>query len=115
MPESKSVALSFIIFVPLTAFSNTRTLYSDLLKIGALSFASFTFTFTVSVPDLGGLPPSTAVRRSLITGCVSRSKAFCSTNSADTPCSPPEKYSFGVNLNALTVFLREYWIVVINI
>uniref|UniRef100_A0A3Q1I447 Uncharacterized protein n=1 Tax=Anabas testudineus TaxID=64144 RepID=A0A3Q1I447_ANATE len=37
-----------------------------------------------AVPDFGGVPPSTAVSVMLITGCFSRSKAFCSTNSADT-------------------------------
>uniref|UniRef100_A0A8D3CCY6 Uncharacterized protein n=1 Tax=Scophthalmus maximus TaxID=52904 RepID=A0A8D3CCY6_SCOMX len=42
-------------------------------------------TLTVNFPDLGGFPPSTAVRMSLITDCFSRSKDFCSTNSADTP------------------------------
>uniref|UniRef100_A0A667WIL6 Uncharacterized protein n=1 Tax=Myripristis murdjan TaxID=586833 RepID=A0A667WIL6_9TELE len=36
------------------------------------------------VPDLGGVPPSTAVSVSLIADCFSRSNAFCSTNSADT-------------------------------
>uniref|UniRef100_A0A3B4UZM0 Uncharacterized protein n=1 Tax=Seriola dumerili TaxID=41447 RepID=A0A3B4UZM0_SERDU len=54
------------------------------------------------VPDLAGFPPSTAVNVSLIMGCFSRSKAFCSTNSADI-LSPPlltsmEKYSFRLNL-----------------
>uniref|UniRef100_A0AAZ3R5U6 Uncharacterized protein n=1 Tax=Oncorhynchus tshawytscha TaxID=74940 RepID=A0AAZ3R5U6_ONCTS len=62
-----------------------------------------TFTTIGSVPDCGGFPPSTAVRVSWITGCFSRSKAFCSTNSADTLCSPPfctsrEKCSFGLSL-----------------
>uniref|UniRef100_A0A3B3BAG9 Uncharacterized protein n=1 Tax=Oryzias melastigma TaxID=30732 RepID=A0A3B3BAG9_ORYME len=42
-----------------------------------------------TVPVLGGLPPSTAVRVSLISGSFSRSKAFSSTNS---------KYSFGLSL-----------------
>uniref|UniRef100_A0A8C1RGF1 Uncharacterized protein n=1 Tax=Cyprinus carpio TaxID=7962 RepID=A0A8C1RGF1_CYPCA len=55
------------------------------------------------VSVLDGVPPSTAVSVSWITGCFSRSKAFCSTNSADTLCSPPlctakEKYSFELSL-----------------
>uniref|UniRef100_A0A8C2HGN7 Uncharacterized protein n=1 Tax=Cyprinus carpio TaxID=7962 RepID=A0A8C2HGN7_CYPCA len=55
------------------------------------------------VPDLGGFPPSTAVSVSWITGCFSRSKAFCNTNSDDTLCFPPlctsrEKCSFGLSL-----------------
>uniref|UniRef100_A0A3Q3LAA5 Uncharacterized protein n=1 Tax=Mastacembelus armatus TaxID=205130 RepID=A0A3Q3LAA5_9TELE len=45
-------------------------------------------TWTVAVPDLGGFPPSTAVSVSLITACFSRSKAFCSTISADILGSP---------------------------
>uniref|UniRef100_A0A3P9AB06 Uncharacterized protein n=1 Tax=Esox lucius TaxID=8010 RepID=A0A3P9AB06_ESOLU len=53
-------------------------------NVGVLSFTSITFTTICDVPDLGGLPPSTAVSVSWITGCFSRSKAFCSTNSADT-------------------------------
>uniref|UniRef100_A0A8C8C276 Uncharacterized protein n=2 Tax=Oncorhynchus TaxID=8016 RepID=A0A8C8C276_ONCTS len=58
---------------------------------------SNTLTITAILPDFGGFPPSTAVSVSWITGCFSRSKAFCSTNSADT-LSPPlcvarEKYS----------------------
>uniref|UniRef100_A0A667WUI6 Uncharacterized protein n=1 Tax=Myripristis murdjan TaxID=586833 RepID=A0A667WUI6_9TELE len=49
------------------------------------------------VPDFGGFPPSIAVKMSGIIAFFSRSRAFCSTNSADTP-SPPlcvarEKYS----------------------
>uniref|UniRef100_A0AAR2JAH4 Uncharacterized protein n=1 Tax=Pygocentrus nattereri TaxID=42514 RepID=A0AAR2JAH4_PYGNA len=48
------------------------------------------------VPDLWGLPPSTAV------SCVSRSKAFFSTNSTEALSSPfctsREKCSFGLNL-----------------
>uniref|UniRef100_A0A8C5DM14 Uncharacterized protein n=1 Tax=Gouania willdenowi TaxID=441366 RepID=A0A8C5DM14_GOUWI len=50
-----------------------------------LSFTSITVTYSCNNPDLGGFPPSTAVRRSVMTDCFSRSKAFCSTNSADTP------------------------------
>uniref|UniRef100_A0A3B5AM34 Uncharacterized protein n=1 Tax=Stegastes partitus TaxID=144197 RepID=A0A3B5AM34_9TELE len=68
-----------------------------------LSLTSITFTYICKDPDLGGFPPSTAVKRSVITDCFSRSKAFCSTNSADTPCSPPlctsrEKCSFWLSL-----------------
>uniref|UniRef100_A0A3B3D1H3 Uncharacterized protein n=1 Tax=Oryzias melastigma TaxID=30732 RepID=A0A3B3D1H3_ORYME len=64
---------------------------------------SITFTLICNVPDLIGFPPSTAVRISFKTGCVSRSKALLSTNSADTPCSPPlctssTKYSLGFSL-----------------
>uniref|UniRef100_A0A3Q1IB26 Uncharacterized protein n=1 Tax=Anabas testudineus TaxID=64144 RepID=A0A3Q1IB26_ANATE len=67
-----------------------------------LSFTSITFTRICMLPDFAGFPPSTAVNVNLITACFSRSKAFCSTNSADT-LSPPllasmEKYSFGLNL-----------------
>uniref|UniRef100_A0A3Q1IAX9 Uncharacterized protein n=1 Tax=Anabas testudineus TaxID=64144 RepID=A0A3Q1IAX9_ANATE len=40
-----------------------------------------TFTRICKVPDLGGFPPSIAVRVSSITVCFSRSNAFCSTNS----------------------------------
>ncbi|KAJ0002436.1 hypothetical protein NQD34_007584, partial [Periophthalmus magnuspinnatus] len=70
-----------------------------LLNVGMLSLTSITFTLICRVPDLGGLPPSTADNKSAITDCFSRSKGFCNTNSADTPCSPPlctsrEKYSF---------------------
>uniref|UniRef100_A0A8C4F3V6 Uncharacterized protein n=1 Tax=Dicentrarchus labrax TaxID=13489 RepID=A0A8C4F3V6_DICLA len=69
---------------------------------------SKTCIMTCEVPDLDGVPPSIAVTVRYITGCFSRSSVFCRTNSADT-LSPPlivarEKYSFGVNLNALTVF-----------
>uniref|UniRef100_A0A3B3T992 Secreted protein n=1 Tax=Paramormyrops kingsleyae TaxID=1676925 RepID=A0A3B3T992_9TELE len=68
-----------------------------------LSLLSITFTIICNVPDLGGFPPSTAVSRSRITGCFSRSKAFCRTNSADTLCSPAlcasnENCSFGLSL-----------------
>uniref|UniRef100_A0A8C2WHX6 Uncharacterized protein n=1 Tax=Cyclopterus lumpus TaxID=8103 RepID=A0A8C2WHX6_CYCLU len=64
---------------------------------------SITCTTILSVPVLGGFPPSTAVSDSLITACFSRSKAFSSTNSADALCSPPpctsrEKYSFWLSL-----------------
>uniref|UniRef100_A0A3Q3ICX8 Uncharacterized protein n=1 Tax=Monopterus albus TaxID=43700 RepID=A0A3Q3ICX8_MONAL len=70
---------------------------------------SKTCIMTRDVPDLGGVPPSIAVTVRCITACFSRSSDFCNTNSADT-LSPPltvarVKYSFGVNLNALTVFL----------
>uniref|UniRef100_A0A8C6ML95 Uncharacterized protein n=1 Tax=Nothobranchius furzeri TaxID=105023 RepID=A0A8C6ML95_NOTFU len=36
------------------------------------------------VPDLAGVPPSKAVRVSLIKACFSRSNDFCRINSADT-------------------------------
>uniref|UniRef100_A0A3Q4AE38 Uncharacterized protein n=1 Tax=Mola mola TaxID=94237 RepID=A0A3Q4AE38_MOLML len=57
----------------------------------------------LTLPVLGGFPPSTAVSVSLIAGCFSRSKDFSSTNSAETLCSPPlctsrEKCSFGLSL-----------------
>uniref|UniRef100_A0A671UA23 Uncharacterized protein n=1 Tax=Sparus aurata TaxID=8175 RepID=A0A671UA23_SPAAU len=56
-----------------------------------------------AVPDLSGFPPSTAVSVSLIIGCFSRSKAFCSTISANIVGSPPfctsrVKCSFGLSL-----------------
>uniref|UniRef100_A0A3B4UZA7 Uncharacterized protein n=1 Tax=Seriola dumerili TaxID=41447 RepID=A0A3B4UZA7_SERDU len=63
-----------------------------------LSLISKTLIMIFEVPDLGGLPPSTAVSVMVITGCFSRSKAFCSTNSADTLspalCTAKEKCSF---------------------
>uniref|UniRef100_A0A3P8V5U4 Uncharacterized protein n=1 Tax=Cynoglossus semilaevis TaxID=244447 RepID=A0A3P8V5U4_CYNSE len=36
-------------------------------------------TETLRVPDLGGLPPSTAVRTNLCSGCFSLSNGFCRT------------------------------------
>uniref|UniRef100_A0A3B3TA07 Uncharacterized protein n=1 Tax=Paramormyrops kingsleyae TaxID=1676925 RepID=A0A3B3TA07_9TELE len=45
---------------------------------------SRTFMTISEVPDLGGDPPSTAVRRSFMSDCFSRSRFFCSTNSAET-------------------------------
>uniref|UniRef100_A0A8P4G391 Uncharacterized protein n=1 Tax=Dicentrarchus labrax TaxID=13489 RepID=A0A8P4G391_DICLA len=67
------------------------------------------------VPDFTGFPPSTAVNVSLIIGCFSRSKAFCSTNSADA-LSPPlltsmAKCSLGLNLYVFTELLpvSESW------
>uniref|UniRef100_A0A3Q3LC05 Uncharacterized protein n=1 Tax=Mastacembelus armatus TaxID=205130 RepID=A0A3Q3LC05_9TELE len=63
---------------------------------------SKTLTTSCDVPVFGGLPPSTAVRVMVITGCFSRSKAFCSTSSADTLspalCTAKEKCSFWLNL-----------------
>uniref|UniRef100_A0A8C9XEM3 Uncharacterized protein n=1 Tax=Sander lucioperca TaxID=283035 RepID=A0A8C9XEM3_SANLU len=67
----------------------TWTVAVGLSKIGILSFTSCTLTVICNVPVLGGFPPSTAVSVSLITGCFSRSKAFCSTISADIVASPP--------------------------
>uniref|UniRef100_A0A3Q4AGU9 Uncharacterized protein n=1 Tax=Mola mola TaxID=94237 RepID=A0A3Q4AGU9_MOLML len=59
---------------------------------------SKTLITSCEVPDFGGFPPSTAVSITVITGCFSRSKAFCSTNSADTLspvlCTAKEKCSF---------------------
>uniref|UniRef100_A0A3Q3E604 Uncharacterized protein n=1 Tax=Labrus bergylta TaxID=56723 RepID=A0A3Q3E604_9LABR len=71
-----------------------------------MSLTSITFTIICIVPDLAGFPPSTAVNVSLIIGCFSLSKAFCSSNSADT-LSPPlltstEKCSLGLNLYVFT-------------
>uniref|UniRef100_A0A3Q3VNF8 Uncharacterized protein n=1 Tax=Mola mola TaxID=94237 RepID=A0A3Q3VNF8_MOLML len=42
---------------------------------------SKTLIMTCDVPDLGGLPPSTAVTVRCITGCFSRSSVFCNNNS----------------------------------
>uniref|UniRef100_A0A8C9SY02 Uncharacterized protein n=1 Tax=Scleropages formosus TaxID=113540 RepID=A0A8C9SY02_SCLFO len=72
-------------------------------KAGVLSFTSITFTVICKVPDLGGFPPSTAVNRSFITGCFSRSNPFCNTNSINAVCSRPSctsraKCSFGLSL-----------------
>uniref|UniRef100_A0A3B1JPA6 Uncharacterized protein n=2 Tax=Astyanax mexicanus TaxID=7994 RepID=A0A3B1JPA6_ASTMX len=68
-----------------------------------LSFTSITTTVIFIVPDLCGFPPSKAVSVRWITGCFSRSKALCSTNSGDTLCSPMlctsrEKCSLGLSL-----------------
>nr|BAE02310.1 unnamed protein product [Macaca fascicularis] len=41
---------------------------------------SITSIRTRAVPDLGGVPPSTAVRVNLISGCSSRSRALFSTS-----------------------------------
>uniref|UniRef100_A0A8C7FJ07 Uncharacterized protein n=1 Tax=Oncorhynchus kisutch TaxID=8019 RepID=A0A8C7FJ07_ONCKI len=86
----------------MATFSKTWTLYRDLVKIGLLSFTSITLIIISKVPDRGGFPPSTAISINLITACFSRSKAFCSTNSAVTLCSSlctsREKYSFGLRL-----------------
>uniref|UniRef100_A0A671FI74 Uncharacterized protein n=1 Tax=Rhinolophus ferrumequinum TaxID=59479 RepID=A0A671FI74_RHIFE len=41
---------------------------------------SKTSTRTRAVPDLGGVPPSSAVRVNLISGCFSRSSALSSTS-----------------------------------
>uniref|UniRef100_A0A3B4TBT9 Uncharacterized protein n=1 Tax=Seriola dumerili TaxID=41447 RepID=A0A3B4TBT9_SERDU len=63
-----------------------------------LSLLSKTLIMICEVPDFGGLPPSIAVSVMVITGCFSRSKDFCSTNSADTLspalCTAKEKCSF---------------------
>uniref|UniRef100_A0A3Q2QI12 Uncharacterized protein n=1 Tax=Fundulus heteroclitus TaxID=8078 RepID=A0A3Q2QI12_FUNHE len=40
---------------------------------------SRTMTETLSVPDLGGFPPSNAVRISLCSFCFSLSRGFCKT------------------------------------
>uniref|UniRef100_A0A8C5B0Z7 Uncharacterized protein n=1 Tax=Gadus morhua TaxID=8049 RepID=A0A8C5B0Z7_GADMO len=53
-----------------------------------MSFTSITLTVICNVPDLGGLPPSTAVRVSVITACFSLSNDLCKTNSADRLPSP---------------------------
>uniref|UniRef100_A0A3P8TAD7 Uncharacterized protein n=1 Tax=Amphiprion percula TaxID=161767 RepID=A0A3P8TAD7_AMPPE len=67
-----------------------------------LSLISKTLITSCEVPDFGGVPPSTAVSVMVIIGCFSRSRAFCSTNSADTPspalCTAKEKCSFGLSL-----------------
>uniref|UniRef100_A0A3Q2P1B9 Uncharacterized protein n=1 Tax=Fundulus heteroclitus TaxID=8078 RepID=A0A3Q2P1B9_FUNHE len=70
---------------------------------------SKTFTNIVMLPDLAGVPPSMAVMTvSLMVGCFSRSRAFCSTSSADTLSSflwtSKEKYSFRLSLYVLTLF-----------
>uniref|UniRef100_A0A3Q2VIY9 Uncharacterized protein n=1 Tax=Haplochromis burtoni TaxID=8153 RepID=A0A3Q2VIY9_HAPBU len=63
---------------------------------------SNTLITSCEVPDFGGVPPSTAVSVIVMTACFSRSKAFCSTNSADTRspalCTANEKFSFWLNL-----------------
>uniref|UniRef100_A0A4W6BV53 Uncharacterized protein n=1 Tax=Lates calcarifer TaxID=8187 RepID=A0A4W6BV53_LATCA len=56
-----------------------------------LSLTSITFTIICNEPDLGGFPPSTAVRISLITDCFSRSKAFCNTLWSPMLCISKEK------------------------
>uniref|UniRef100_A0A3P9IIW8 Uncharacterized protein n=1 Tax=Oryzias latipes TaxID=8090 RepID=A0A3P9IIW8_ORYLA len=62
---------------------------------------SRTFTTITIVPDLGGVPSSTAVRVSSTTDCFSLSNDFLSTSSGDTLpplCVSREKYSFGLSL-----------------
>ncbi|KAJ0002441.1 hypothetical protein NQD34_007589, partial [Periophthalmus magnuspinnatus] len=49
----------------------------------ALSFTSKTLIIMTVVPDFG-VPPSTAVKVSLITDCFSRSKVFCRISSVVT-------------------------------
>ncbi|KAJ0002440.1 hypothetical protein NQD34_007588, partial [Periophthalmus magnuspinnatus] len=51
---------------------------------GALSFTSKTLIIMAVVPDFAGVPPSTAVKVSLITDCFSRSKIFCRISSVVT-------------------------------
>uniref|UniRef100_A0A3Q3E9D3 Uncharacterized protein n=1 Tax=Labrus bergylta TaxID=56723 RepID=A0A3Q3E9D3_9LABR len=60
---------------------------------------SKTFIMISDVPDLDGVPPSTAVRSSFIKACFSRSSDFCRTSSADTvsPLSP------GKTLSAMSI------------
>uniref|UniRef100_A0A3P9MVW0 Uncharacterized protein n=1 Tax=Poecilia reticulata TaxID=8081 RepID=A0A3P9MVW0_POERE len=68
-----------------------------------LSLTSITFTCICNVPDLPGIPPSTAVRMSFSTGCFSLSKAFSSTNTLSRLLlTSIEKYSFGLILKVLT-------------
>uniref|UniRef100_A0A4W6BZY5 Uncharacterized protein n=1 Tax=Lates calcarifer TaxID=8187 RepID=A0A4W6BZY5_LATCA len=45
-------------------------------------------TFSV-VPDLGGFPPSTAVRINLCSCCFSRSRDFCNTKNGIFKLSKP--------------------------
>uniref|UniRef100_A0A3Q2Y1H8 Uncharacterized protein n=1 Tax=Hippocampus comes TaxID=109280 RepID=A0A3Q2Y1H8_HIPCM len=69
---------------------------------------SSTFTTIVIVPDLGGVPPSTAVNVSVITACFSLSKSFLSTNSGVTLsplCTSREKCSFWLSLYEYIAFL----------
>uniref|UniRef100_A0A672YLY9 Uncharacterized protein n=1 Tax=Sphaeramia orbicularis TaxID=375764 RepID=A0A672YLY9_9TELE len=69
---------------------------------------SRTMMETFKVPDLGGLPPSTAVtRRVLCSLCFSRSKVFCKTKNGilSSPLSRicTLKYSLWLNLYIRTV------------
>uniref|UniRef100_A0A3B4UZ61 Uncharacterized protein n=1 Tax=Seriola dumerili TaxID=41447 RepID=A0A3B4UZ61_SERDU len=52
--------------------------------IGMLSLTSKILIIICDVPDFRGVPPSTAVNVSLITGCFSRSNGFWRMSSADT-------------------------------
>uniref|UniRef100_A0A5F9CL96 Uncharacterized protein n=1 Tax=Oryctolagus cuniculus TaxID=9986 RepID=A0A5F9CL96_RABIT len=54
-----------------------------------------------AVPDLGGVPPSSAVRVNLISGSSSRSRALSSTSCGSTvpsglPCSLRWKWILGL-------------------
>uniref|UniRef100_A0A8C6SXH7 Uncharacterized protein n=1 Tax=Neogobius melanostomus TaxID=47308 RepID=A0A8C6SXH7_9GOBI len=73
-----------------------------------LSLTSMILINKLSVPVLGGLPPSKAVSTSLIAGCFSRSKGFCRTNSGLASCSSSlcksrEKYSFVLSLIVINI------------
>uniref|UniRef100_A0A3B4Z7S2 Uncharacterized protein n=1 Tax=Stegastes partitus TaxID=144197 RepID=A0A3B4Z7S2_9TELE len=68
-----------------------------------LSLLSKTLITSCEVPDFGGVPPSTAVSVMVITGCFSRSKAFCSTNSADT--LSPALCTFGRKQGGIVVYI----------
>uniref|UniRef100_A0A4W4FAN7 Uncharacterized protein n=1 Tax=Electrophorus electricus TaxID=8005 RepID=A0A4W4FAN7_ELEEL len=71
--------------------------------MGALSFASCTATHILTVPVRGGLPPSAAVRVSLISACCSLSSGLVSTISAyllpsECVCSFKLKWVVGFRL-----------------
>uniref|UniRef100_A0A3Q0S3H5 Uncharacterized protein n=1 Tax=Amphilophus citrinellus TaxID=61819 RepID=A0A3Q0S3H5_AMPCI len=78
-PLSASVAFTVIILVPVFVFSTTVALYTGWLKTGILSLASITVTSIFTVPDLCGVPPSTAINFKEKCGCRSLSKGFWST------------------------------------
>uniref|UniRef100_A0A8C8Y1L1 Uncharacterized protein n=3 Tax=Felidae TaxID=9681 RepID=A0A8C8Y1L1_PANLE len=57
---------------------------------------------TRAVPDLGGVPPSSAVRVNLISACSSRSSALSSTSCGNMPselsCNLRWKWEFGLTV-----------------
>uniref|UniRef100_A0A8D0E0G5 Uncharacterized protein n=1 Tax=Salvator merianae TaxID=96440 RepID=A0A8D0E0G5_SALMN len=62
-----------------------------------------TVTMTLAVPDLSGIPPSTAVSKTLWLRCCSRSRLLSSTSSANLlpslrVCTSSEKKPLGLSL-----------------
>lgn len=65
--------------------SCTEAVYTDLVKVGALSLISISWTVTEAVADLGERPPSVAITVNTRWGLVSRSNFFAVLTCPDFP------------------------------